>query len=89
MKIIKYQALGKTLVGVSKEDGTVENVEQDFFYGVERPYSVETEELAKAEAYEGKYTIEDDGQPEAQPSDAERITELEDALDLLLSGVTE
>ena len=28
-------------------------------------------------------------QPEAQPTDAERITELEEALAMLLSGVTE
>ncbi len=28
-------------------------------------------------------------QPEAQPTDAERIAELEEALDMLLSGVTE
>lgn len=49
------------------------------------------EEIAKAEADNGKYTIEDDGQPEpeAEPTDAERIAELEEALDLLLSGVTE
>lgn len=49
------------------------------------------EEIAKAEADNGKYTIEDDGQPEpeAPPTDAERIAELEEALELLLSGVTE
>ena len=46
------------------------------------------EELAKKEAYRGAYTIEDDG-PEAIPTDADRIAELEEALALLLSGVTE
>jgi hypothetical protein len=49
------------------------------------------EETAKREAYNGEYTIEDDGQVEqkAQPTESERITELEEALELLLSGVTE
>ena len=42
-------------------------------------------------AYNGEYTIEDDGQPEseAQPTAAERIAELEEALNMLLNGVTE
>ena len=49
------------------------------------------EETAKREAYNGKYTIEDDGEPEpvAEPTPEERIAELEEALALLLSGVTE
>jgi hypothetical protein len=46
------------------------------------------EEIAKREAYNGEYTIEDDG-TEAIPTDADRIAELEEALALLLSGVTE
>lgn len=55
------------------------------------PYSEANEEIAKREAYNGEYSIEDDGQPEpvAQPTDAERIAELEEALDMLLNGVTE
>ena len=89
MKFIKYQALGKTFVSIQKEDGSVEPVEQDLFYDVVRPYSEKMEEVAKGEAYEGIYIIEDDGQPEAPPTDAERIKELEEALMLLLSGVTE
>lgn len=31
------------------------------------PYSEANEEIAKAEAYNGEYTIEDDGQPEPDP----------------------
>lgn len=55
------------------------------------PYSDETLEAAKREAYEGKYKIYDDGlpEPEPKPTDAERIAELEEALSMLLSGVTE
>jgi len=43
------------------------------------------------EAYNGEYEIYDDGQPEpiAEPTPEERIAELEEALALLLSGVTE
>lgn len=54
-------------------------------------YSESNEEIAKKEAYNGEYTIEDDGQPEpeAPHTDAARIAELEEALDMLLSGVTE
>jgi hypothetical protein len=44
--------------------------------------------IAEAEAYNREYTIEDDGVEEL-PTDAERIAELEEALALLLSGVTE
>lgn len=48
------------------------------------------EEIAKREAYKGEYTIEDDGAEEAHElTEAERIAELEEALALLLSGVTE
>lgn len=48
-------------------------------------------EQAEQIAYNGEYTVEDDGQPEpeVQQSPEERIAELEEALALLLSGVTE
>lgn len=48
------------------------------------------EEIAKKEAHNGEYTIEDDGAEEvAQPTQEERISELEEAVELILSGVTE
>lgn len=82
MKKIVYKVLGKT---------TAEDVEAEVLCGVERPYSEANVEIAKSEAYNGEYTIEDDGQPEPeQPmTDEERIAQLEEALALLLSGVTE
>lgn len=82
MKKIVYKVLGKT---------TAEDVEAEVLCGVERPYSEANEEIAKREAYNGEYTVEDDGQPEPeQPmTDAERIAQLEEALELLLNGVTE
>lgn len=48
------------------------------------------EEIAKAEALNGEYTIEDDGAEEtAAISAEERIAALEEALTLLLEGATE
>lgn len=85
MKKIIYNTLGYMGVYHPKTD-TVENVE--CLIGVEKPYSKANEEIAKAEAYNGEYTIEDDG-VEEQPAPEQRIAELEEALALLLSGVTE
>ena len=47
------------------------------------------EEIAKKEALNGKYTIEDDGQPEpmSEPTESERLDALEMAL-LELMGVS-
>ena len=47
--------------------------------------------IAKEEAQNGEYTIEDDSkpEPEVQQTPEERIAELEQALEMLLSGVTE
>ena len=54
-------------------------------------YSEENLTIAEKEAYNSQYTVEDDGQPEpeVQPTEAERISELEESLAMLLSGVTE
>ena len=74
MKKIVYKVLGKT---------TAEDVEAEVLCGVERPYSEAYEEIAKDEAYNGEYTIEDDGQPEPE----QPIT-TDDVLNALL-GVSE
>ena len=60
-------------------------IDKDFLY------SDSAFEAAQREAYEGKYEIYDDGQPEPEVelTPEERIAELEEALALLLSGVTE
>ena len=73
MKKIVYKVLGKT---------TTEDVEAKVLCGVERPYSEVNEEITKREAYNGEYTIEDDGQPEpiAPPTDKERLEALEAAM---------
>lgn len=86
-KILKY----KILVN-ERNQGTEENPEiQQLFAATTLTWSEANEEIAKKEAWGGVYTVEDDGkpEPEAQPTQEERIAELEQALELLLSGVTE
>ena len=51
-------------------------------------YSEENLLVAKQEADNGECTIEDDGITE-ELTHGQRITDLEEAMDLLLSGVTE
>ena len=86
MKILKYNLCIKVNHGTEEEPKIVEILSP-----VTMGWNEVNEEIAKREAYNGEYTIEDDGQPEpeAKPTDAERIAELEEALALLLSGVTE
>ncbi len=73
MKIIQY----KLLTGDGPE--------------VTMTYSEENLLIAQAEAWNGDVEVVDDGQPEPEqtPTDSERIRELEEALELLLSGATE
>lgn len=68
---------------------TYERVTGSVTTRVEMPWSEENEDIAKREAYNGAYSVEDDGQPEAEakPTQEDRIAELEEALELLLSGV--
>ena len=54
---------------------------------VEMGWNEENEEIAKREAYNGEYTIEEDGQAEPEPvetEEAKRIRELEEVLNALL-----
>ena len=87
MKIIKYKFLSCEVNHGTEEKPDIEQI----FFEKSMPYTEANEEIAKREAHNGEYTIEDDGQPEpvAQPTDTERIAELEEALDMLLNGVTE
>ena len=82
-KIIKYYLYTHANHGTQEAPDIVEMLSL-----VEMGWNEANEEIARKEAYNGKYTIEDDGQPEpeTQPTDAQRIAELEEALALLLSG---
>lgn len=60
MKVIKYQYLSAKI-----NNGTEENPDYElFFIGKTVPCTAEGEAIAKEEAYNDKYTIEDDGQPD-------------------------
>ena len=84
MKKLKYNLATKV------NCGTPENPEyMTILSRVEMPWNETNEEIAKKEAYDG-YTIEDDGLPETKvQTPEERIAELEEALSMLLNGVTE
>ena len=86
-KVIKYKFLSAEVNHGTEEKPDIEQV----FIGKTMGWNEANEEIAKREAYNGDYAIEDDGQPEPEtvPSQEERIAELEEALELLLSGVTE
>ena len=83
MKVIKYNLC--TVVTKSKEKPRVdENAPVEYEYFTEEiltpvimGWSEDNEEIAKKEAYNGEYTIEDDG---VEPTPAERIAELKKQL---------
>ena len=74
MKYFKYLIVNRSNVGT--EDEPVWN---ESFYEKKMPYAESREEIAKAEAYKGEYTIEDDGQPEP-----EQMETTDDVLNALL-----
>jgi len=86
MKILKYNLCTYVNHGTEEEPKMV-----DILSPVTMDWNEANEEIAKREANNGEYTIEDDGQPEpaAEPTPEDRIAELEEALALLLSGVTQ
>lgn len=84
MKKIFFKIPGKTFK--INESGELEMVET--FSPAEMPWSEANEETAKAQAHNGEYAIEDDGKEEPVTPEA-RIAELEEALAMLLNGVTE
>lgn len=73
MKIIKYQICTEINHGTEEHP----NIEQAFS-GVSNRWSEANEEIAKSEAYNGEYTIEDDGKPEPviPPTNAELANSL-------------
>ena len=85
MKVIKYN------ICTTVNYGTVEDpLWEEVLSPVAMGWNEVNEEIAKREAYNGEYTIEEDGEDEStEPTQEERITELEEALELLLSGATE
>ena len=68
MKRIKFKLL-------QNEDAVKSDGAEPVFVLNSKPYSDTNEQIAKAEAYNGEYTIEDDGQPEPElePTQLDRV----------------
>ena len=67
MKIIKYKFLSAEI-----NHGTEDNIEQ-IFLDKSMGWNEANEEIAKKEAYNGEYTIEEDGTPAPAPSQLDII----------------
>lgn len=78
MKIIKYKFLSAEINHGTEENPDIEQV----FLEKSMGWSDANEEIAKKEAYNGEYTIEDDGRPEPEKQET-----TDDVLNALL-GVT-
>lgn len=88
MKVIKYHILIEINLGTQDEP----KIEQ-MLLTVRAKYSDRNMEIAKTEAYNCEITIEDDGQPEPGPTEADQlrtdVAELKEALNMIITGVTE
>ena len=81
MKIIKYQLCTEINHG-TEDEPKIEQV----FSAVTLGWSAANEAIAKAEAYNGEYTIEDDGEPDPEPTEQEQLRADVDFL-LAMGGV--
>ena len=91
-KVIKYKFLSCEVNHGTEEKPNIEQIILD--KAIKCPTQAVYDAnipIAEKEAIPGTIDVsgEFDPEPEAQPSDAERIAELEEALDMLLNGVTE
>ena len=88
MKTIRYQFLSCEVNHGTEENPNMEQVllEKTMFCKNEEEFK-ENYPIAQREAV-GEITVEGDFEPEI-PTDKDRIAQLEEALELLLSGVTE
>lgn len=98
MKIIKYQLATEINRGTPEEPDI-----EISLAAVSMPYTDTNYQLALSEAYQGEVTIEDDGQPGPEPeptlnervsalettkADQTDVNELNEALNMLLTGYT-
>ena len=68
MKVLKYRLMTEVNHGTDEQPDI-----QQIFSAVTLGWSEANEKIAKAEAYNGEYTIEDDGKPEPAPTQLDRI----------------
>ena len=83
MKRIKYKFIMAEVNRGTEENPQIEQIIKD---KTVKPWSLEAEENAKAEAYNGEYTVDDDGQPEPEPTEQEQLRADVDFL-LAMGGV--
>ena len=76
MKILKYN-LCTIINHGTEEEPKIEEILSPVTMG----WNEVNEEIAKAEAYKGEYTIEDDGQPEPEPTPSGGDSAVWDELD--------
>lgn len=68
MKWLKYQLCTEVNQGTEEQPDI-----QQVYSAVTLGWSEANETIAKTEAYNGEYTIEDDGEPEPAPTQIDRI----------------
>ena len=68
MKVIKYQFCTEVNHGTEDEP----NIKQ-VFSAVTLGWSAANEAIAKSEAYNGEYTVEDNGEPGPEPTQIDRL----------------
>lgn len=68
MKVLKYRMMTEVNHGTEEQPDI-----RQVFSAVTLGWSEANEKIAKAEAYNGEYTIEDDGKPEPAPTQLDRI----------------
>ena len=85
-KYYKYTMFNRTNIGTEENP-----IWHEYYTDKMLTVTEANEEIVAKEAYNGEYTIEDDGLPEREdlPTTEERLQDLEEAFDLFLSGVTE
>ena len=75
MKVIKYLLMTEVNHG-TEEQPDIRQIFSDVTLG----WSESNEELAKREAQNGEYTIEEDGEPEPPSTTEQRVSDLEEQL---------
>ena len=75
MKVLKYRLCTEVNHG-TEEQPDIKQIFSDVTMG----WSESNEEITKREAYNGEYTIEDDGLPEPPPTTEQRVSDLEEQL---------
>lgn len=75
MKVLKYRLMTEVNHGTEEQPDI-----QQIFSGVTMGWSESNEESAKREAYNGEYTIEDDGEPDPPPTTEQRVSDIEEQL---------